>query len=88
MFKILPTLYKAKLDAENGRGQLVGLEFNNTKRLFDEKVVSQQEVAINQAKLSKALADRETGSGRIKFHRAREHRSTASSTAWKCDRAA
>src|SRR5580698_7653545 len=36
MFKILPTLYKAKLDAEMAEAQLVGLEFNNTKKLCDE----------------------------------------------------
>ncbi len=67
MFKILPTLYKAKLDAEMAEAQLVGLEFNNTKRLFDEKVVSQQEVAINQAKLSKALATAKLAQAELNF---------------------
>ncbi len=56
MFKILPTLYEAKLDAEMAEAKLVGLEFNNTNRLFKDNVVSEQEVAIHQAKLAKALA--------------------------------
>ena len=37
MFKIVPTLYKAKLDAEMAEAQLAQLEFNNTKKLFEEK---------------------------------------------------
>ena len=45
----------------------MGLEFNNTKRLFDEKVVSQQEVAINQAKLSKALATAKLAQAELNF---------------------
>jgi membrane fusion protein, multidrug efflux system len=67
MFKILPTLYKAKLDAEMAEAELVGLEFKNTKKLCDEKVVSQQEVAINQAKLSKALATAKLAQAELNF---------------------
>ena len=37
MFKIVPTLYKAKLDAELAEAKLAELEFNNTKKLFNEK---------------------------------------------------
>ena len=37
MFKIVPILYKAKLDAELAEAQLAELEFNNTKKLFEEK---------------------------------------------------
>jgi membrane fusion protein, multidrug efflux system len=67
MFKILPTLYEAKRDAELAEAKLVGLEFNNTKRLYDEKVVSQQEVALNQAKLSKALATAKVAQAELNF---------------------
>jgi membrane fusion protein, multidrug efflux system len=67
MFKILPTLYEAKRDAEMAEAKLVGLEFNNTKRLFEEKVVSQQEVAIHQAKLSKALATANLAQAELNF---------------------
>ena len=57
MFKILPTLYQAKLDAEKAEAELAQIEFNNTKKLFEQKVVSPQEVALAQAKLDKALAE-------------------------------
>jgi membrane fusion protein (multidrug efflux system) len=56
MFKIVPILYQAKLDAEVAEAQLAQLEFNNTKRLFEQKVVSENEVALLQAKLAKAEA--------------------------------
>ena len=36
MFKIVPILYQAKLDAEVAEAQLAQLEFNNTKRLSDD----------------------------------------------------
>jgi len=32
MFKILPTLYQARLDSEMAEAQVAQLEFNNTKR--------------------------------------------------------
>src|SRR5581483_6148740 len=54
MFRVVPVLYKARLDAELAEAQLARLELNNTKRLFDQKVVSSQEVALFEAKLAKA----------------------------------
>ncbi|MFO0889343.1 MAG: efflux RND transporter periplasmic adaptor subunit [Isosphaeraceae bacterium] len=56
LFKILPTLYQARLDAESAEAQLAELEFNNTRRLAEQNVVSQNEVKLLQAKLSKAQA--------------------------------
>lgn len=58
MFKILPTLYQSKLDAEMAEVKLAQIEFENTQRLFNSKnpVVSQTEVALYQAKLAKAQA--------------------------------
>ncbi len=56
MFRILPTLYKAKYDAELAEVRLAELELNNTKKLFERKSVSSQEVALYQAKLTKAQA--------------------------------
>ena len=67
LFKILPTLYEAKRDAELAEVKLVGLEFNNTKRLFEEKVVSQQEVALHQAKLAKAQATAKLAQAELSF---------------------
>ena len=46
MFKIMPILYQARLDAELAEAKLAQLEFNNTRRLFEKNVVSQNEVAL------------------------------------------
>ena len=37
MFKVVPILYKAKLDAEMAEAQLAQLEFNNTKKLSEQE---------------------------------------------------
>ena len=67
MFKIVPTLLQAKLDAELAEAQLAELEFNNTKKLSEEKVVSKNEVALLQAKLAKAQAKAELAEAELNF---------------------
>jgi len=69
MFKILPTLYQAKLSAEKAEAQLAQIEYNNTKRLFENKVpvVSDQEVALAQAKLDKANAKAKLAAAEVDF---------------------
>jgi membrane fusion protein (multidrug efflux system) len=67
MFKIVPTLYKAKLDAELAEVQLAQLELNNTDRLFKDKVVSRNEVALYQAKLAKAQAKAKLAEAELNF---------------------
>ncbi len=57
MFKILPTLYQAKLDSEAAEAQVAQIELNNTKRLLQQNVVSPQEVALAEAKIAKAQAN-------------------------------
>lgn len=56
MFKILPILYQARLDAEQAEAQLAQLEYNNTKRLSEQNVVSENELKLIEAKLAKAQA--------------------------------
>jgi membrane fusion protein (multidrug efflux system) len=58
LFKVLPVLYKARLDAENAEARLAQLEFNYTKKLAEANlpVVSKNEVALLEAKLAKAQA--------------------------------
>ena len=87
MFKIVPTLYQAKLDAELAEAKLAQLEFNNTKKLSKDKVVSQNEVALFEAKLAKAQAKAELAEAELNFTTS-EHLSTASSTACTSSRAA
>ena len=67
MFKIIPILYQAKLDAEMAEAKLAELEFNNTKKLFEEKVVSENEVLLFEAKLAKAKAKAELAEAELNF---------------------
>ncbi|WP_442484188.1 efflux RND transporter periplasmic adaptor subunit [Aeoliella sp. SH292] len=56
MFSILPTLYQARLEAEQAEMQLAEIELGNTQKLFDDGVVSDKEVALAKAKLARAHA--------------------------------
>ncbi len=56
MFKIVPTLYQAKLDAEMAEAKIAELELSNTEKLAKQKVVSQNELKLFQAKLARAQA--------------------------------
>lgn len=67
MFKVMPILYKTKLDAELAEAKLAELELNNTKKLHEQKVVSIQEVALYEAKLAKAKAKAEQAKAELNF---------------------
>ncbi|MGE3636948.1 MAG: efflux RND transporter periplasmic adaptor subunit [Pirellulales bacterium] len=67
LFKIVPTLYQAKLDSELAEARLAQIEYNNTKKLFDDHVVSDQEVALTQAKLAKANAKMNLAQSELNF---------------------
>jgi membrane fusion protein, multidrug efflux system len=67
MFKVIPTLYQAKTDAENAEAKLAQLEFNYTKQLAADKVVSQNEVALLDAKLAKAKAKAQEAQAELNF---------------------
>ncbi len=56
LFSVVPTLYKARLEAEQAEAQFARVERDNAKRLYDQKVISIQEVALYDAKLAKAEA--------------------------------
>jgi membrane fusion protein (multidrug efflux system) len=67
MFRIIPVLYKAKLDTEVAEAQLVQIEYNNTKKLLSQNVVSQQELALAEAKLAKAMAKVQLARAELNF---------------------
>lgn len=70
MFRILPTLYKARLAAELAEAQLAQIEFDNTKRLYENEktpIVSIQEVKLAQAKLDKANAKAQLAAAEMDF---------------------
>ncbi|WP_145032839.1 efflux RND transporter periplasmic adaptor subunit [Caulifigura coniformis] len=67
MFTVLPNVYQAKVDAENAEAKLAQLEFDNTKRLAEKNGVSQNEVALFQAKLLKAQANAQMAAAELNF---------------------
>jgi membrane fusion protein (multidrug efflux system) len=67
MFEIVPTLYKARYDAELAEARLAELELKNTERLLKDNVVSQNEVALFQAKLDKARAKAKLAEAELNF---------------------
>lgn len=67
MFKIFPAIYEAKLASAVAEAQLVQIEFNNTKSLFEQNVVSKQELALAEAKLAKAQAEANRARAELNF---------------------
>jgi membrane fusion protein, multidrug efflux system len=67
MFKVIPALYKAKLDAEQAEAQFALVELTNTRRLYEQRVVSNQEVALFEAKLAKAQAKAKLAEAELHF---------------------
>jgi membrane fusion protein (multidrug efflux system) len=67
MFTIVPTLYRARLDAELAEAKLAELELKNTERLSRDNVVSQNEVALYQAKLARAKAKAKLAEAELNF---------------------
>lgn len=67
MFKIVPTLYQAKLDAKVAEADLAHIELSNVQKLFQDRVVSDKEVALTQAKLAKAQAEVDLAKAELNF---------------------
>jgi membrane fusion protein (multidrug efflux system) len=56
LFVVVPTLYKARLAAEQAKLQSAQLQYDNTVKLAQQKIVSEQEVALKMAELNEAKA--------------------------------
>lgn len=56
LFAVVPTLYKARLAAEQAKLQSAQLQYDNTARLAQQNIVSPQEVALKLAELNEAKA--------------------------------
>jgi membrane fusion protein (multidrug efflux system) len=67
MFKVGQALYRARFEAEAAEAELARQEFNNTRKLFEDKVVSDKEVALLQAKLDKAVAKKKLAEAELNF---------------------
>jgi membrane fusion protein, multidrug efflux system len=67
LFKVVPVLYKARLEAELAELKLAELVLDKTKKQFDKKAVTQQEVALDEAKLAKAQAKAKLAEAELSF---------------------
>jgi membrane fusion protein (multidrug efflux system) len=67
LFRIVPTLYQAKYDAELAEVRLAEIELSGKKKLFEQKVISSEELALHQAKLDKALAKAKLAQAELNF---------------------
>lgn len=57
LFKIMPKLYEAEMSKAQAEAEFAEIEYKNTKRLADNKVVAPNELAMAKAKLAKAKAE-------------------------------
>ena len=69
MFEVVPTLYKARWDAEVAERDLAQLELNNTRRLAKKQGVSENEVKLFEAKLARAQARADQAEAELNFTR-------------------
>ncbi|RMG34218.1 MAG: efflux RND transporter periplasmic adaptor subunit [Planctomycetota bacterium] len=67
MFRILPVVYQAHLNKALAEAKLAEIELANTRRLYEKKAVSIQEVKIFEAKLAKAQAEVQLAQAELKF---------------------
>lgn len=70
MFRILPILYQARLDAEVAEADVARIKYENTRKLSERKptpIVSVQEVALARAELARATAKANLARAELKF---------------------
>lgn len=67
MFKILPTLYQARLNSEVAEAQRIGIELKNALDLSKKGIVSTQEIALKEADLAKAKAKVDLARAELNF---------------------
>jgi membrane fusion protein (multidrug efflux system) len=67
MFRVKPILYQAKLDAELAEVKRAQLEFNSKKKLYDKKVISEDELALCETPLAKAKANAQLAAAELDF---------------------
>lgn len=67
LFQVIPILYQKKAEAEAAEANLARMEFNYTKSLVDKKMVSENELKLLNAKLSKAEAKADLAKAELNF---------------------
>ncbi len=67
LFKILPIVHKAHLDADKAELELADIQLRNTQTLSDKQVVSNQELAMAQAERNRAKANVRLAAAKLGF---------------------
>lgn len=67
MFKVIPAIYQAKLDAVAAEQEVAQMEYDYAVKLSEEKVISLNEVALKKAKLSQAHANVKLAQAELNF---------------------
>jgi membrane fusion protein (multidrug efflux system) len=67
MFKVIPVLYQTRFDAENAEAKVAQLEYNYASSLFQKNAISQNEVALVEAKMAKAKAKAQQAAAELNF---------------------
>ncbi|MCA9173454.1 MAG: efflux RND transporter periplasmic adaptor subunit [Planctomycetales bacterium] len=67
MFTITPTLYQARLAADQAEVQLAQVEYDNTAKLLQQDIVSVQKLKLAEAKLLKAKAQASLAQAELNF---------------------
>jgi membrane fusion protein (multidrug efflux system) len=67
LFKVVPILYKTKYDAENAEARVAQLEYEYANSLFKKNAISENEVALVEAKMLKARAKADQARAELNF---------------------
>jgi membrane fusion protein (multidrug efflux system) len=67
LFKVMPILYQKRADAEVAEANLAQLEYNYTNKLYEDKVLSHNEVLLLEAKLKRAQAKADLAKAELGF---------------------
>ena len=67
LFRITPVMFRARLDAHRAELHLADIKVENTQRLFDANVVSDQELAVAMAERERARAEVDLARAEYRF---------------------
>lgn len=67
LFKLLPVVYRARLDSNRAELHLAEIRLRNTQQLFDQHVVSDQELALAQAERDRVKAEVDLADAEFRF---------------------
>jgi membrane fusion protein, multidrug efflux system len=67
LFTVVPILYQKKVEAENAEARHAQLELNSAKKLAADKVASQDQVSLFEAKMAKAQANADLARAELDF---------------------